>query len=284
MSHRRSDRGPWEVTADTTLTLRPIGVVRSTHSERYRAPRQPEVAERHPASIVLFPGHNFEAALADLDGMDFVWVVFWFHRNDNWRPKVLPPRGPRVRRGVFATRSPHRPNPVGLSLVRLVKVRGRTIDVADVDLLDGTPVLDLKPYLPYAEAHPDARAGWLDAVVRDDDAGAATRFTVEWSPLAKAQAEWLEDTHGVELRAVVDPVLSRDPTPHPYRRVERWGGAMRVSVRSWRVLCAVEGERVSVTAVASGYPPEAVSAEREAELEDGAAHRGFHARWPVSGG
>ncbi len=280
MTHRRSDRGPWEVTDDTALTLRPIGVVRSTHSERYRAPRQPEAGALHPASVVLFPKHNYEAALSDLDGMDFVWVVSWFHRNDNWRPKVLPPRGPRVRRGVFATRSPHRPNPIGLSLARVLKVRGRTIDVADLDLLDGTPVLDLKPYLPYAEARPDARAGWLDAVVRDDEAGAATRFTVEWSPLAKTQAEWLEETHGVELRAVVEPVLSRDPTAHPYRRVERWGDAMRISVRSWRVLFAVDGETVTVTAVASGYPAGELAARGDEALEDAAAHRGFHERWP----
>ena len=79
----------------------------------------------------------------------------------------MPPRGPRVRRGVFATRSPDRPNPIGLSAVRLVRVDGCDLHVKGIDLIDGTPILDLKPYVPYADAFPDARAGWIDAVARD---------------------------------------------------------------------------------------------------------------------
>ena len=83
-------------------------------------------------------------------------MLFWFDRNEGWRPKVLPPRSRSGRKGVFATRSPHRPNPLGLSAVRLERVDGLTLHVSDVDMLDGTPVLDIKPYVAYTDAIADA--------------------------------------------------------------------------------------------------------------------------------
>lgn len=281
VSHKRSDRGPWTVSAETSLSVCPIGIVRSAHTVRHLAPRQPGTAEPTPASIVLFPNHHYEAALEDLDGVEFLWVLSWFHRNDNWRPKVLPPRGPRIRRGVFSTRSPHRPNPIGLSLARLVSVHQRTLVVADLDLLDGTPVLDLKPYLAYTEAHPNARAGWLDPVLAADASGAAHRFTLTWTALATAQHTWLATTHSISLVAIIDTVLARDPTPHPYRRVERYGSALRLSVRSWRVHFTVTDTTVTITSIASGYPPDALSSHSDDQLEDGPAHRGFHSLWPT---
>ena len=114
-----------------------------------------------------------------------------------WRPKVLPPRSAGRRRGVFSTRSPHRPNPIGLSVVRLDEVRGLTLHVRDVDMIDGTPVLDLKPYVPYADAFPDARTGWLEPLAgrrRGREPAAVDPepgFAVTWSPLAAEQAAWL---------------------------------------------------------------------------------------------
>ena len=105
-------------------------------------------------------------SLQDLEGFDRVWLIYHLHRSDGWKARVKPPRGPRRARGLFATRSPHRPNAIGLSCVRLVSVdaASRSVVVADVDLLDGTPILDMKPYVPYADAFPDARAGWVDEV------------------------------------------------------------------------------------------------------------------------
>jgi tRNA-Thr(GGU) m(6)t(6)A37 methyltransferase TsaA len=235
-----------------TLTLTPIGYVRTPSTDRYRAPRQPgEAAVGAEGEIVLEPGHNFEQALIDLEGFERIWVVYWFHRNTNWRPKVLPPRGPRVRRGVFATRSPHRPNPIGLSLLRLIEVQGRTIRVADVDLLDGTPVLDIKPYIPSVEAFPESRAGWLDEVIAEEENGF---YHVEWSPLATEQIEWLADLHGVFFADVAEQVLRRDPSPHPYRRVsERSNGMLELAVKSWRIVFQIVERRVVIERVESGY-------------------------------
>ncbi len=167
------------------LTLRPIGVIRTPYTDRYRAPRQPGMAaEGREGVIELVAGLNMEQCVADLAGFDRIWVIVWFHRNERWKPRVLPPRGGRVKRSVLATRSPHRPNPLGLSVLRLLEVRGRTLRVADVDLLDGTPVLDIKPYIPYADAFPGSRAGWLDEVERDEAEGppSTTRSVGRSSP------------------------------------------------------------------------------------------------------
>jgi tRNA-Thr(GGU) m(6)t(6)A37 methyltransferase TsaA len=260
-----------------SLTLAPIGYIRTPYADRYRAPRQPgTAAEGAGGEIVLEANMNFEQALDDLKGFDFIWVIYWFHRNSTWKPKVLPPRGERVKRGVFATRSPHRPNPIGLSLLRLVGIDGRTIRVADVDLLDGTPILDIKPYLPYAEAFPDAAAGWLDAAIESERDG----YTVVWSRLARQQAVWLQEHHGIALAEVAVPILERDPSPHPYRRITpRRDGGLQLAIKSWRLIVHVADRTVHIDRIESGYSPERVAAANEGELHDGEAHAGFYGVW-----
>src|SRR4029453_6688659 len=108
------------------------GVVRSPFVERRQAPRQSAAAREVRGTIELFPGLGFEHALADIERWSHLWVIFWFHLNEGWKPKVLPPRSQR-RRGLFATRSPHRPNPLGLSAVKLEGVSGLTLEVSALD-------------------------------------------------------------------------------------------------------------------------------------------------------
>lgn len=267
------------------ITFTPIGVARTPFPDRVSAPRQPYAAEGVKGTIELFPGRDFEHALEDLEGWDRIWVIFAFHLNEPgvWRPKVLPPRSAGKRRGVFATRSPHRPNPIGLSVVRLDAVEGRVIHVRDLDIVDGSPVLDIKPYVPYADAFPDARTGWLEPLA--PAAGEAARprdpepgFTVTWGPLAEAQAAWLRD-RGVDLKDPVDRTLSLGPQPHPYRRIKREGEGFRLAVKDWRVRFRVEGRAVTVDAIGSGYrraellssaAPEVVLQREFAELFGGA--------------
>ena len=110
------------------LLLHPIGIIRTPFTDRVDAPRQPDHnGGGSSGKIILEPGHNFEQALEDLDGFEKIWLLYQFDRNTNWKPQVLPPRGDRIKRGVFATRSPHRPNPIGLSLVTLLEIDGRNI-------------------------------------------------------------------------------------------------------------------------------------------------------------
>ena len=142
--------------------------MRSPYRRRFGTPQQAAAADSDAEAILrLDPARIPEAALADLAGVERIWVVSWLDRGGTWSPMVRPPRGPRVRRGLFATRSPDRPNPIGLSAVKLMRIDGCDLHVRGIDLLDGTPILDIKPYLPYADAFPEAKAGWIDAVPRD---------------------------------------------------------------------------------------------------------------------
>lgn len=143
------------------MEMQSIGVVHSLYKERFSAPRQPGLGEMTTARIHLNNGMNFDQALADLEGFSYIWVIYWMHLNQGWNPTVIPPRSPKIRRGLFATRAPHRPNSIGLSAVRLKAIVGRTLYIEDHDMLDATPVLDIKPYIPFADAHPDATSGWL---------------------------------------------------------------------------------------------------------------------------
>ncbi len=144
------------------IDMQAIGVVHSNYRERFATPRQPVLDAAQPAEIRLNAGLNFHQALQDLNGFSHIWVIYWMHLNQGWNPTVIPPRGPKIRRGLFATRAPHRPNSIGLSAVRLKKINGRVLHIEGHDMLDGTPVLDIKPYIPYADAIPDASSGWLD--------------------------------------------------------------------------------------------------------------------------
>jgi tRNA-Thr(GGU) m(6)t(6)A37 methyltransferase TsaA len=143
----------------------PIGWVSSPYRRRFGTPQQAAALDSQAEAVLWLDERHIPArALTDLVGIERIWVVSWLHRGGTWAPLVRPPRGTRERRSLFATRSPDRPNPIGLSCVRLVRVDGCNLHVQGVDLLDGTPILDIKPYVPYADAFPDSKAGWIDAI------------------------------------------------------------------------------------------------------------------------
>lgn len=181
-----------QFTTPESVSLETIAVVRSPYKERFGTPRQPVVTKgtlggsAQIGEIVFKKNRNFEIALQDLEGFDYCWLITYFHLNKGWNPKVKPPRGKHdAKLGLFATRSPHRPNPIGLSACKIHSVDHRqgVVRVAGLDLLDGTPVLDLKPYVPYADAFPHARAGWLNSSdrVTVDDLAEADRLDY-WPP------------------------------------------------------------------------------------------------------
>jgi len=154
--------------ATATITCHPLAYVRSPYARRIDAPHQSTVVEGTESGIqaealIEFVDDLPAAAFRDLEGFERIWLLFQFHRSEGWRAEVRPPRG-GGKRSVLATRSPHRPNPIGLSAVELVAVEERALRVRGMDLLDGTPILDIKPYVPYADAFPESRAGWIDAI------------------------------------------------------------------------------------------------------------------------
>lgn len=151
---------------DSHFTYRPIGILRSPYSRRIEAPHQSTVVagtETGDFAVATLELQDWleEKVIQDLRGFERLWLIFAFHLSEGWKSSVKPPRG-GPKRGVLATRSPHRPNSIGLSAVRLIGIEGKTLHLRGVDLLDGTPVLDIKPYVPYADAFPDAKAGWID--------------------------------------------------------------------------------------------------------------------------
>ncbi len=232
-----------------TLTLHPIGLIRTSFANKVEAPRQPAVATEHTGVIELFAGRNLEHAIEDLAGWERIWVIFWFNRNPGWRPKVLPPRSSTGRKGVLSTRSPHRPNPLGLSVLRLERVEGLLLHVRDVDLLDGTPILDIKPYVPYTDAFPASASGWLDPRAPDPREHHEVIFTAR----AEEQVAWIEARADLPLRERIVNTLKLGPQPHPYRRIKHDANGMRLAVKDWRIDFTVAGRCISVLQIRTGY-------------------------------
>lgn len=264
LSEPQNDDSP----ASGGLLVKPIGVVRSPFAELAETPRQPRAAEGVRGRIELAPGLGLEDAAADLEGWDYVWVIFWFHRamrrdgSSPFKAKVLPPRSER-KRGVLSTRAPHRPNPIGLSVLRLISVEGLVLHVEDLDLVDGTPVLDLKPYVPWTDAIPSARTGWLEPPEGHKPGGARPAdprptWQVVISDQADEQLAWLMSRGlGFDLRARVIDALTLGPQPHAYRRIKTDARGARIAVKDWYARFEVTrddvgGEQLVVTSVESG--------------------------------
>ncbi len=187
------------------MELTPIAHIRSDFSEKFGIPRQSGLVEELSATVVFEPAYRDSSALRGLEGFSHLWLIWEFSRSKGWSPTVRPPRlGGNKRLGVFATRSPFRPNPLGLSCVRLVEVQqdralGPVLVVAGADLMDGTPIYDVKPYLPYADCKPDAVGGFAAQPKGAD-------LTVECPPA-------LLDRVPEDKRAALLAVLAQDPRP-----------------------------------------------------------------------
>ncbi|MBQ8284080.1 MAG: tRNA (N6-threonylcarbamoyladenosine(37)-N6)-methyltransferase TrmO [Clostridia bacterium] len=175
------------------LILRPIAYIRSDFKEKFGIPRQSGRAPSLTAEIVFCPEYRNDDCLREIEGFSHLWLLFDFslsHR-DTFSPTVRPPRlGGNKRVGVFASRSPFRPNPIGLSCVRLVRVEKRETDgnvliVSGADLLDGTPILDIKPYLPHADCKPDATGGYADEHINDRLTVVFSDKLLDWIPKDK---------------------------------------------------------------------------------------------------
>ncbi|QHM69903.1 tRNA (N6-threonylcarbamoyladenosine(37)-N6)-methyltransferase TrmO [Mixta intestinalis] len=221
-----------------------IGVIKSPWKEKFAVPRQPGLIEDGGGELRLLPPYNQQEAVRGLESFSHLWLLFVFHQTmaGGWRPTVRPPRlGGNTRMGVFATRSTFRPNPIGMSLVELKGIhcpQGQVIlELGSLDLVDGTPIVDIKPYLPFAEALPQARAGFAQHAPEAE-------MPVRFSPQAQQQLTRHQSRYP-QLTRFITQVLAQDPRPayrkgeEPEREYAAW--LLDFNVR-WRV--TAEGTEV----------------------------------------
>ena len=222
------------------MEITPIAYIKSDFPEKFGIPRQSGLVEELTATVVFQPPYRVPDALRGLEGFSHLWLIWEFSqaRRESWSPTVRPPRlGGNKRLGVFATRSPFRPNPLGLSCVRLLEVRqdraqGLVLVVSGADLLDGTPIYDIKPYLPYADCKPEAVGGFAARPKGAD-------LAVDCSPA-------LLDRVPEDKRAALLAVLAQDPRPQYQDDPERVYG---MAFAGLEVKFRVAGERLTVTEI-----------------------------------
>lgn len=241
------------------LAFYPIGHVRSPFTEKMAAPRQGTLAVGHLSQIELCDDPRLLHAVDGLEQWSHLWVIFCFDRDPRFSPKVQPPRSDR-RRGVLATRSPHRPNPIGMTAARLVSCEGALLTLDGLDLLDGTPVLDLKPYVPYADCIAEASEGWLSAQTPRGG------WELDWSELLREQLGFLE-ARQVTIIDDLQQILEAGPASHPSRRIRRNGSKGLLAFKDFRLSFRVEGTRLLLLRLDSGYAQAELDAAANARLE-----------------
>jgi tRNA-Thr(GGU) m(6)t(6)A37 methyltransferase TsaA len=229
----RFTRAFWHNHGVEVPRLRVIGKLESPFRQKFATPRQPNLVPAARAVLRLDPKLEPEHAFRGLEEFSHVWLLFWFHLNTNkkYSPVVHPPRLKGRTIGVFASRAPHRPNPVGLTLARLVRVEKDALHLSGVDLVDGTPILDVKPYVPQYDAVPEAKSGWID---RNEFTALEVKFELELEP---------------ELRDVIFQALSQDPR-NPRDRAQRADGKkLYFLVGDVDVCFSIEGKTATVHSV-----------------------------------
>ncbi|MCG7199096.1 tRNA (N6-threonylcarbamoyladenosine(37)-N6)-methyltransferase TrmO [Marinobacter pelagius] len=199
--------------SEESVLLTPVAITRSCFKDKFGVPRQPGLTRHAYAELVIQPPYDREDAFRGLETASHLWVIFQFHEavRAEWKPVVRPPRlGGNRKMGVFASRSPFRPNSLGLSVVRnegLARRDGRLVlRISNHDLIEGTPILDIKPYLPFADSVPEASLGWADSPPTE-------KLAVVFLPEAERQLADLAPEDYPDFRALIEDVVSYDPRP-----------------------------------------------------------------------
>ena len=253
-----------------------IGTFHSTQKENYQLPFQTGFLEGFTGYVELNKGQNFESALSDLQDFERIWLIFAFHKAKGWKPKVYPPRGDG-KRGLFATRSPHRPNSIGFSAVKVTAIEGLRLFIEDHDLLDGSPILDIKPYLPYVDSFPDSQIGWMKDL-QDNQA----IYQINYQDNVQEQLTWLMENHKLSLCGLIETALQLHPLPRKNNRIKKLDEQnYRLSCKTWRFDYSINDDNKSITvfAVHSGYVDEYILGEKKSKWDDVPIHRKFLQKW-----
>ncbi len=250
----------------------PIGFMRCSEQHRYETPRQGVFAD-NSGTIELNPGHNFEQALRDLAGFDRIWVLFDFHLNTTWKPMVNPPLAPDGKKiSMFATRSPHRPNSIGMSCVELVGIEKNLIHIRNFDLLNGTPIIDIKPYIPAADSFPEAATGWLPSP-------ATAIYKIHYSAVAQRQLEFIAEHSSFDIKKFIELQLGTKPFDNTRKRLiclDEPQGRYQLAFRTWRIDFLASGDNaLMIEELHSAYTTAELQPDTEDKYKDKALHRKF---------
>lgn len=188
-----------------SFEVSPIGIIETPFEQKLGVPRQPNLCPNVRAKIVLNPQFRREDTLRSLESFSHLWLLYQFNQSDSWRETIKPPRlGGKEKVGVFASRAPHRPNQIGFSVVKLEEIDSdQIIHVSGIDILDRTPLIDIKPYLPLWDSIPEANNGWVDKTPKLE------ALKVDFSLIEK---DILDQLSG-EQKALLEETLCWDPRP-----------------------------------------------------------------------
>lgn len=249
------------------VTLKPIGVFHGTHKNKSAIPRQGKISLQ--VGYIQFPkGFDAQAALRGLEKMSHVWIIFQFHKAESpAKPLVRPPRKPDIQVGVWATRSPYRPNSLGLTLAKIEKIERAKLYLSEVDLLDETPIFDIKPYVTDSDraAHPNL--GWIDEI---------ETWKYKLSARANRQIDWLKSNGVPEIEDVLESQFGTPPLQLKRKRVKAFGETFILSYRTWRFIFKLDPlkKRSQILEIKSGYNTSELR-ELDDPYKDKNTHREF---------
>lgn len=232
-----------------SFSFKAIAFVKSDQKYKYDSPRQGILSEEVGQCIQFVEGVNWQQAMEGLEGFERIWLIYQFHLNEHWKLKTTLPRKADTKKGVLASRSPYRPNPIGMSCVKLEKIEKNQLWVSQSDLLDQTPILDIKPYIPYTDSFPEAQvAHWLkDSYVAD--------YKIRYSDLAQDKLNFL-NANDFSLEQFIEVQLSEEPLNTKKKRLKNILASSAIwCYRTWRISFFVEEESkvISIIDIYSAY-------------------------------
>ena len=261
------------------FSFKTIARIESPAHYHYEAPRQAVYASQ--TAFLRWSDPVYRAAAEDLAGFERIWLVWVFNLNkhDQWHPKVrVPVPAERDCYSVFATRSPYRPNPIGISAVELHRITAQGLELGACDLLHGTAVLDVKPYIPEVDAFPGARAGWRDRIDR-------RQYRINWSAQAAAQADFIRQHGALDLKNMVAVQLSVRPDDRSRKRLSQDAAndCHILHCRTWKIYFRIDelALQVNILRIDSNYQADELLITAADKYGDKELHRAFRAYFPA---
>lgn len=232
-------------------------------------PRQ-GVLNQTSKGVVKLQLENAPQCLEGLDGFSHIWLIYTFHQNQNWKPMVSPPRIHPKKVGVLASRAPYRPNQIGMSLVKLEKVHNDSIEVSEFDLLDQTPIIDIKPYVHYSDSRDNSKQGWL---INEDT------YKIKFTTKAKEQAQWILQNADLDFYQIAYTQLSTQPFNEKIKRLEKLEDHYILKYRTWRIkFKETDIGTIEVLGFSSGYKNEELNSSHD-KYSDKEIHKKFRVKF-----